>query len=136
MIAVAFVAALFGAVRWDLRMHARSEAYREQAEKYRRRNNGWRSGYFSPDDDKFDRYDSEDRRIKDIWPWFLEAEYLTLSYYPWREADLDPEPPKRLAYPTGAFELPYIETVMGGRRAPRPPFWVILWTWRWPDATL
>jgi hypothetical protein len=131
MITVAILAIGFGAIKWVAEMRARSAAYRRRAVEFRLSTLRTGSMFTTADGREVDRYDNENDRLMDAWAWRMEAKYRRLSYYPWRAAEPDPPPPRPLAHPRSALELPERDdSVVTSVRALRAPAWTFLWSWR------
>jgi hypothetical protein len=131
MITVAILAIGFGAIGWIAEMRARSAAYWLQYCELAM--STARCGSFAPTADGrlVNVYDDENDRLRDAWAWRMAAKYLHLSYYPWLAVEPDPPPPRPLAHPRSALELPAPdESVRTWVRDSRPPAWTFLWTRR------
>jgi hypothetical protein len=130
MIAVAVLAIGCGATRWMAEMRARSAAHRQRASEFY--GFMFRVGSFSrtADGRSVDLSDNENKRLMDDWELRMVAKYLRLSYYPWLTAEPDPPPPRRLAHPRSALDLPKRDDSLARSvLAMRPPAWTFAWTW-------
>jgi len=129
MIAIAILAIGFGAIKWVSDMRARSDAYRRRAWEFLA-NVHVGSVSTTPDGRTVNRYENENVRRRNEWAWRLAWKYRRLSYYPWLVAEPDPPPPRPLAHPRSAWELPERDDpFVPWAQDSRPPAWTFLWTW-------
>ena len=129
MVAVAILAVSFKGVSWVVVMRIRSAEYRRRAFEFGLMTS--RNGGDVPARDGrwVNKYDDENDWLLDAWACKLAGKYWRLSDYPWLLVEPDPPPPKRLAHPRPATDLPAeMESGCWGR-ASRPPAWTFLWTW-------
>jgi hypothetical protein len=130
MMAVALLAAVFGATSWVARMRVRSADYRRRAVEFEVLTMHSGSTTETADGRRVALWDNENTRHEDDWAWRLEAKYLRLSYSPWMAAEPDPPPPRPVAHPRWAAELPERDyTAASPVLDSRPPAWTFLWTW-------
>jgi hypothetical protein len=130
MIAIAILAFGFGAISWVSEMRTRSYAYRQRAFQFEMLTGWGGSGIVLPDGRAVCIWVNEDDLLRHEWAWRMAAKYQRLSYYPWQAAEPDLPPPRRLAHPRNALEMPKPDdSVRASVQGSRPPGWTFLWTW-------
>ena len=130
MIAVAILAAVFAATSWVVEMRDRAGEYRRRALEFHVAAMHMGSRTETADGRWVGLWDDENSRLQDEWAWRLEAKYMRLSYYPWKDAGADPPPPQPLAHPRSALVLPEQDfSTSNAVFDSRPPAWTFLWTW-------
>jgi hypothetical protein len=130
MIAIVILAIGLGAIKWIVETRARSAAYQRRAYEFRLSTLRHGSTVRTADGRSVSIYENENNWLRDDWAWRLAAKYRRLSYYPWLTAEPDPPPPRPLAHPRSALDLPERDfSLAESVRALRPPAWTFLWTW-------
>ena len=130
MIVVAIVGLLLGASLWVLEMRTRSAAYRRRAGEFGDMTYRAGSSVWTKEGRMVNFYDSENNWIRDEWAYKLAEKYSRLADRPWLPVDPDPPPPKPLAHPRKAVDLPADFRSWQWDGKPVCPWWTFLWVWR------